>query len=62
MDVEQRGQAPDGRTTILKIRYYNIQRTTSAGPPIIRATAALPGSEITCGSKPRAGCPRPRAR
>jgi hypothetical protein len=25
MHVEQRGQAPDGRTTILKIRYYNIQ-------------------------------------
>jgi len=23
--VEQRGQGPDGRTTILKIRYYNIQ-------------------------------------
>lgn len=23
--VEQRGQAPDGRTTILRIRYYNIQ-------------------------------------
>jgi hypothetical protein len=25
MRVEQRRQAPDGRTTILKIRYYNIQ-------------------------------------
>jgi hypothetical protein len=25
MHVEQRGQSPDGRTTILKIRYYNIQ-------------------------------------
>ena len=25
MHVEQRGQGPDGRTTILKIRYYNIQ-------------------------------------
>ena len=25
MHVEQRGQAADGRTTILKIRYYNIQ-------------------------------------
>ena len=23
--VEQRGQSPDGRTTILKIRYYDIQ-------------------------------------
>jgi hypothetical protein len=25
MHVEQRGQGPDGRTTILKIRYYDIQ-------------------------------------
>jgi hypothetical protein len=25
MHVEQRGQGPDGRTTMLKIRYYNIQ-------------------------------------
>src|ERR1041385_7547489 len=25
MHVEQRGQGPDGRTTILKIRYYNIR-------------------------------------
>jgi hypothetical protein len=25
MRVEQRGQGPDGRTTILKIRYYNIR-------------------------------------
>lgn len=25
MHVEQRGQGPDGRTTILKIRYYNIE-------------------------------------
>jgi len=25
MHVGQRGQGPDGRTTILKIRYYNIQ-------------------------------------
>jgi hypothetical protein len=25
MHVEQRGQSPDGRTTILKIRYYNIE-------------------------------------
>ena len=25
MHVEQRGQGPDGQTTVLKIRYYNIQ-------------------------------------
>jgi hypothetical protein len=25
MHVEQRGQSRDGRTTVLKIRYYNIR-------------------------------------
>src|SRR5438132_14412211 len=39
MLVEQRGQSRDGRTTVLRIREYNIRPDASAGQRTRRATA-----------------------